>query len=194
MGPAGDSAGLTLPVHMGKEEVGQLLTILHDLQPRLCLEWGSGGSTRALLEVRPPIERLVSIEHNREWYDRVAAAVRDPRLELHHLPPKEPAPPRTLLNRKMQAWDARAEHEPAILADYVAFPATLGIHFDFVLVDGRARRFCLKTGWELLRPGGALVLHDAQRTDYHEVLFSLGPPPRLLDPWRRGQLAVLRKP
>jgi hypothetical protein len=179
---------------MGKEEVGQLLAILHEVEPKLCLEWGSGGSTRALLEVRPPIERLVSIEHNREWYDRVAAALRDPRLELHYLPPAEPAPPRTLRNRRMQAWDARAEHEPALLADYVAFPATLGIRFDFVLVDGRARRFCLRAGWDLLRPGGVLLLHDAQRTDYHDVLFSLGPRPHLLEPWRRGQLALLSKP
>jgi hypothetical protein len=179
---------------MGKEEVAQLLAILQDVRPRLCLEWGSGGSTRALLEARPPIELLVSIEHNRHWYDRVAAAVRDPRLELHYLPPTEPTPPRSLLNRRMQAWDARAEHEPAILADYVAFPATLGIRFDFVLVDGRARRFCLKAGWDLLRPGGVLLLHDAQRLDYHDALFALGPEPRLLEPWRRGQLALLRKP
>jgi hypothetical protein len=61
-------------------------------------------------------------------------------------------------------------------------------------VDGRARRFCLKAGWDLLRPGGVLVLHDAQRTDYHDVLFSLGPSPVLLEPWRRGQLALVRKP
>jgi hypothetical protein len=178
---------------MGQEELGQLLAILYSLGPRLCLEWGSGGSTRALLEARPLIERLVSIEHDRHWYDKVAASVLDPRLELHYVPPSEPPPPRSFWKRKLQAWDARAEHEPAILADYVAFPATLGTRFDFVLVDGRARRFCLTAGWELLRPGGALVLHDAQRREYQDVLFSLGPP-LLLEPWRRGQLALLRKP
>ena len=179
---------------MGTEERGQLLEVFWELQPRQCLEWGSGGSTQLLIEAEPPLERLVSIEHNRYWYDKVAAAVRDPRLELHYLPPTEPAPPRSLLNRKIQVWDARAEHDPAILADYVAFPATLGIRFDFVLVDGRARRFCLQAGWDLLHPGGVLLLHDAQRLDYHDVLFALGPEPRLLEPWRRGQLALLRKP
>lgn len=69
----------------------------------------------------------------------------------------------------------------------------MNVRFDLVFVDGRARRFCLSAGWALLRPGGVMALHDAQRPLYHDVLFSLGQP-LLLEPWRRGQLAILRKP
>lgn len=43
------------------------------------------------------------------------------------------------------------------------FPATLGTSFDFVRVDGRARSLCVREGFELLRPGGVLVMQDAQR-------------------------------
>lgn len=183
----------TLPVHMAEEEFSQLLAAIHALAPRCCLEWGSGGSTRAILEHCPFVKRFVSIEHDRVWYDRVRLEVPDPRLELHYVPAGESLPPRSRLSKKRQRWDARAEIERPLLARYVDFPATLGVPFDLVLVDGRARRFCLQAGWMVLRPGGLLVLHDAQRPEYHEVLFSLGQPV-LLEPWRRGQIALLRKP
>jgi len=181
-----------LPVHMGPEEYAALLALVGAQRPRRCLEWGSGGSTRALLADCDWIERYVSIEHNPRWFERVRRTVTDPRLELHLLLPDPATPAPRHWKRRIQAWDARAEQEPAILADYVGFPATLGVRFDFVLVDGRARRFCLRAGWELLAPGGVLLLHDAQRPEYRDVLFSLGNP-ELLEPWSRGQLGVLRK-
>jgi predicted O-methyltransferase YrrM len=180
-----------LPVHMAAEEFSQLLAAMHAVSPQRCLEWGSGGSTGALLRYCPFVERYVSIEHDRGWYEKVRAAVNDPRLDLHHVPPDE-AVPRSRLRRTRIAWDARAERERAVMAAYVDFPATLGVTFDFVLVDGRARRFCLPAGWALLRPGGLLILHDAQRVQYHDVLFSLGQP-LLLEPWRRGQIGLLRR-
>ena len=43
------------------------------------------------------------------------------------------------------------------------FAATLGTSFDFVRVDGRARSLCVREGFELLRPGGVLAMHDAHR-------------------------------
>src|SRR4026209_1354079 len=79
-----------LPVHMGAEEFSQLLAALHALAPRYCLEWGSGGSTRAVLEQCPFIQRYVSIEHEQSWYERVRAQVTDPRLALHP-PARSPA-------------------------------------------------------------------------------------------------------
>ncbi|HEV8613046.1 MAG TPA: hypothetical protein VGQ73_06015 [Gemmatimonadales bacterium] len=181
-----------LPVHMAKEEFAQQLAIVRPLQPRLCLEWGSGGSTRALLAECRCIERYVSIEHHRLWFERVRSMVQDRRLELYLRPPDPVYSCPTRWKSRIRAWDARAELDPVILADYVAFPATLGIRFDFVLVDGRARRFCLRAGWELLHPGGLLILRDAQRPEYRDVLLSLGTP-ELLQPWTWGQLAVLRK-
>lgn len=182
--------GELLPVHMAEGEFAQLLSAIQRLGPRRCLEWGSGGSTRALLEACPFVERYVSIEHDRAWYERVRSVVSDPRLELHYLPPAEPVPGRSLFNRKRRRWNARAEADASLLAEYIGFPATLATAFDLVLVDGRARRFCLRAGWALLRPGGLLILHDAQRPEYHDALFALGNP-LLLEPWKQGQLALL---
>ena len=39
------------------------------------IEWGSGGSSTMFLENLKPNQRLVSIEHNPMWYDRVNDAV-----------------------------------------------------------------------------------------------------------------------
>jgi Methyltransferase domain len=182
-----------LPVYMADEEFSQILAVIHTLAPRRCLEWGSGGSTRALLESCAFVERYVCIEHDLLWHDRVRAIVTDRRLELHHVPPEVPQPPKSRLFNKRKAWENRAEVEPAMFVRYVAFPATLGTQFDFILVDGRARAYCLHAGWALLRPGGIIVLHDAQRPLYQDALFSLGRPV-MLEPWHRGQVGFLRKP
>lgn len=79
------------------------------------------------------------------------------------------------------------------MRSYVAFPETLGMRFDLVFVDGRARNFCMPVGLDLLEPGGVLLLHDAQRTEYRETLRTLG---RVVHftPWKRGQVCLIRKP
>ena len=76
-----------LPVHMAPIEFSQVLAVVEALAPKRCLEWGSGGSTRALLEFCPFIGCYVSIEHDLEWYTKVSARVTDPRLSLHLVRP-----------------------------------------------------------------------------------------------------------
>ena len=181
-----------LPVHMHAIEFSQVLAVLHGLAPRQCLEWGSGGSTRAILEHCSFIEHYVSIEHDPVWYQRVKTRVTDPRLALHLVLPDRPLGPGRHSRKTIEAWDALAEVDPAVLAGYVAFPATLGRLFDFVLVDGRARRFCLAAGLGLLRSGGVLVLHDAQRRDYHGAIPAQASPV-FLEPWKQGQVCLIRK-
>lgn len=173
-------------------ELSQVTAVLETLAPRICLEWGSGGSTRELLASFPFIERYVSVEHHKEWADRVRELVTDTRLELHHVAPNRPLEAAKPSRKEIIAWDARAEHEPEVLRNYVEFPASLGVQFDFVLVDGRARRFCLEAGFRLLRPGGVIVLHDAQRVEYHDAVHALGRGV-FLEPWHQGQVCLVRK-
>lgn len=181
-----------LPVYMDPIEFSQVLAVVESVGPRTVLEWGSGGSTRALLNECPFIERYVSIEHHKAWCEKVRSVVTDPRLELYEVEPDEGMESETPSREEEIAWAARAEHEPSMMASYVGFPRTLGITFDLILVDGRARRLCLKEGFQLLRPGGVIVLHDAQREDYHDALRSLGPA-RFLEPWKAGQVALVRR-
>lgn len=181
-----------LSVWMDPIEFSQLCAVLETLAPRHVLEWGCGGSTKAVLERSPFIERYVSVEHVGDWYAKVKAQVTDPRLSLHHVPADQPLSPGSHSHETIVAWDARAEAEPAVMKSYVEFPASLGLSFDFVLVDGRARRFCLAKGFELLRSGGVIVLHDAQREQYHDALRALGRAV-FLEPYKQGQIALVHK-
>lgn len=179
-------------VYMAPVEFSQLLAVLVAVEPRSVLEWGAGGGTIAILERCPFIETYVSIEHNADWYAEVQGRIRDDRLSLHLCKPDEPLANDKPTREERIAWDARAEVDPALMHTYVHLPETLGKKFDFVLVDGRARCFCLATGFALLRPGGVLVLHDAQREEYHAALNALATP-TFLEPWEQGQLCVIRK-
>lgn len=191
-----------LPVWMEPVEQSQVRAVLETLAPRRVLEWGAGGSTRWLLEDFPTIERYVSIEHNREWHALVQQRMAgDARLDLHLIEPSEPEP--QLLERgsaadkrerrlARNAWRLRAESDPSLFGAYIEFPASLGIEFDFVLVDGRARSLCARAGFALLRPGGVLLLHDAQRAEYHDAMRAIGRP-IFLEPWVLGQVCFVRK-
>jgi len=184
-----------LTVYMHPVEYAQLLATLHTLAPRRCLEWGSGGSTKAILRDCPFIERYVSIEHHGAWYQKVAQIVSDPRLSLNHIPANEPIALDEPSTAQIIAWDASAEQNASVMASYVSFAAKLDeAPFDFVLVDGRARRFCIAAGYELLRGGGVLVLHDAQREQYHDAVHATGGAVRFLEPWEQGQICLIRKP
>lgn len=185
-----------LPVYMHPVEFSQVRAVLETLQPKVMLEWGSGGSTKAFLETLPFLDRLVSLEHDKAWFERVSQLVKDDRLDFHHVGPNVSPPPRgeTKEERHIyKAWELRCETDETCMADYVAFPATLDTVFDFILVDGRARCFCLAEGWKLLRPGGIMMLHDAQRDEYRAAMEALG---RViwLDGWQQGQVCFVRKP
>ena len=180
-----------LSIYMDPIEFSQVRAVLEAVAPKTCLEWGSGGSTRAILELLPFVERYVSVEHDEHWHAQVASSIKDPRLSLQ-LVASDVARPAAGKKAEIIAWDLRAEHDLSLMKSYVAYPRTLGLTFDFILVDGRARNFCMKEGFGLLRSGGVMILHDAQRPEYRETACSLGRAV-FLEPWKQGQVCVLRK-
>jgi hypothetical protein len=190
-----ENAPLTL--WMADAEYGQIQAILKTLRPRTCVEWGSGGSTRFFLADHPFIERYISVEHDVTWSHRVRREVQDPRLEYFAIAPDVAAPvydPNSRSGRKLHSeWRARAEQDSTVLATYVGTPATVTDSCDFAFVDGAARSFCIREGWRMLRSGGVLVLHDAQRPDYTAALHDCGTP-TMLPGWSQGQVAMLVKP
>lgn len=182
-------------VYMDPVEYSQIAAALTALQPRRLLEWGSGGSTIDFLKRYPSIEQMVSVEHHPLWYEKVKAATSDPRLSYHLKAPTSPEPEKQLFGlskRARLAWRRRAEEDPKVFKDYVELPASLGVVFDCIFVDGRARKFCIEAGWEILAPGGLMIIHDAQREIYHATIARLGAP-TYLTPWRRGQVCLLPK-
>jgi predicted O-methyltransferase YrrM len=185
--------GQALRVYMDPVEYSQMLAVLEAIRPAKVLEWGAGGSTAAILRDCPFIQRHVSIEHDAAWAEKVRSTIVDSRLDLQFVAPDQPLVAQRPTGPEVVAWCARAERDLEIMRSYVQRPALLEQSYDFVLVDGRARSFCLAEGFRLLRSGGAMVLHDAQREDYRAALVALGRF-RLLEPWKSGQIAVVHKP
>ncbi len=185
--------GRTLKVWMDPIEFSQLVAAIESVRPRRYLEWGSGGSTQAVLERCPFIEEYIAVEHNGAWVETVRKKVRDPRLQLFHIPPDNPLPPGPHPEAVQTEWDEAAEFDRPRLATYIDFPKTLDKTFDFILIGGRARRFCVEAGFSLLRSGGVLCVHDAQRSEYHDVIRAQGRAV-FLQPWKQGQICLLRKP
>ena len=64
---------------------------------------------------------------------------------------------------------ARYAERAKDLDDYVTLPASFGLRFHVVIVDGRKRHRCLLEAAMLLEPGGVAILHDAQRPYYHSA-------------------------
>lgn len=127
------------------------------------LEWGSGGSTFYFpleLSAKKIEYSWLSIEHKKEWFDKMAASLQ---------------PVYTNVSIHLFAADAK---DPATinLDPYVKFPRKTGRKFDFILIDGRARARCLVEARFLIKPGGIIMLHDAEREKYHYVfpLFEKG--------------------
>ena len=116
------------------------------------IEWGSGRSTRWLAR---RVKRVVSIETNPNWYQRVTHRLQQSRLNnvdyvLVPIPYQEGFPGEKCVVANRQAYGEA----------YGAIPdGTL----DFAFVDGCHRALCVGLAIDLLKPGGILVLDNSNR-------------------------------
>jgi predicted O-methyltransferase YrrM len=127
-----------------RDAIDHLSTMLH--ADDRGLEWGSGRST---LWFAKRVQHLISVEHNREWFERVrtmVAGISNVDLRLCEVP-------------KDQVRTMDESENP----DYVRVtedlePESLG----FVLVDGGlARDQCAHRAIPLLKSGGILIVDNA---------------------------------
>ncbi len=131
------------------------------------LEFGAGGSTARALKLG--IERLVSVESDQAWIDRILLhpaafrAQRDGRLKLVHADIGEISQLGAPANEgAREAWPDYARMPwPCIDAD----------RLDFVFIDGRFRVACILESILRAGPNARLAVHDFwNRPHYHRVL------------------------
>lgn len=109
------------------------------------LEFGSGRSTIWLAK---RVSALTSVEHNRLWYDKVYTLLQQERLNGNV---------QLLLHECHAATDARGPE-----SDYVtALNKFEDSSLDFVLVDGVYRSDCAVLAVPKMKPGGMLILDNA---------------------------------
>lgn len=109
------------------------------------VEFGSGRSTTWLAG---RLASLVSVEHSRQWAEIVTRSLDDAgrmNVSLQLVEPGE------------EATEPKAAEYLAAVADLA--PASM----DIALVDGLHRSECLVRSIELVRPGGVIVLDNAER-------------------------------
>lgn len=130
----------------------------HLEQSHRVLEWGSGQST---LEIAERVKSLVSIEHNRPWYDKTINKIpNNAKLIL-----KEPNGP----------WDWGRPQPYELFKDYIEYPLQEikdGL-FDIVFIDGTSRQNCASICKQITHENSIVFIHDFDlkvRTSYIDAL------------------------
>jgi hypothetical protein len=100
-------------------------------------EFGSGNSTLFYAKYAGVV---VSVEHNKEWYDKIIS--------------EKPE------NSEMIYCDL------AYGGDYCHVPVKLGEKFDLIIIDGRDRVNCCKTAPGALAENGVIILDNSERENY----------------------------
>jgi predicted O-methyltransferase YrrM len=114
------------------------------------LEWGSGKST---IWFARRLRMLVSVEHDASWHARISRDLK--RLGLSNV------------DYRLASAQSTANPYVGIVTE---FPDE---HFDFVLVDGERRSECLEAAIPKLKPGGLLVLDNADQNHFVAALRGL---------------------
>ena len=137
-------------------------------------EYGSGGST---LFWSQRVEKVFSIEHNKEWYDKMCAEFEKQKVsnveymwvEAENDPQynsKNPLDPDSYLSTGLEFTGKKFESYAKKIND-VAVKS-----FDIIIVDGRARPSCILQALDRVKQKGYLIIDNTDRT-YYLSPFSL---------------------
>jgi predicted O-methyltransferase YrrM len=118
------------------------------IEPRLrpemsVFEYGSGFSTQWWAK---RVQRVVSCEHDREWYERTRAGVPG-NVQMIHA--------------------SREQHE------YSNQILKYSNEFDVIVIDGRDRVLCAQNSVAALKPTGVILWDNAERAEYQPGCQSL---------------------
>jgi len=119
------------------------------------LEWGAGASTLFFSQF---VRRWDAVEHDAAWLAQVQRhAAGMPHVHVH---------------RAAHSWDKRGDGTYEQFREYVDLPGRLGLQYDVILVDGRARAACVlaTARHNLSAPGGLVVVHDWDHAEFKTVL------------------------
>jgi hypothetical protein len=144
-------------------------------------EYGAGYST---LWWQEHVQRVCSVEHDAAWCDRLRPRLRH-NVQLQclgadlpvsaaaasRLAPFFSRPRRTRWNYDAQRVVRRGLADEPFIA-YANQIAEAGGLFDFVVVDGMARRLCTYAAIQQVKPDGFVVLDNSNRSDY-DLAFTL---------------------
>ncbi|MFN3841607.1 MAG: hypothetical protein ACK4RF_12950 [Cyclobacteriaceae bacterium] len=146
---------------MKSKELDVITEVVTRLQPETCFEWGSGFSTLMIPQMLPGLKTWYSLEHHKEWYEFIARENKDPRVTVVLIEPDDKS-----YHTVTGKYNAKKEGLYDDFKTYIEYPISLKTRFDFIFIDGRARKECLKKAYDLVTDTGVVIVHDANRDDY----------------------------
>jgi hypothetical protein len=160
--------GSMTEVQMYQDEIDTVVSEISNLgSDGLMVEWGSGGSTVKWLESMKDNQRLISIEHNKEWYDKVNGYVqsRDDiknRFTYHHQVEKYPATePLRITNHEYPHQVGSILEEHPIGLDKYFFPDADILNADIFFIDGLSRGvIALMVNFLAQKDNAVVYIHD----------------------------------
>jgi len=136
---------------MKQKEIEVLWEILKNRNPKNSLEWGCGYSTLYFPTLLAGEFEWTSIEHVKEWAEIVQAKNSRKEVEVKYV--------------AAELEETKGEGTFDEYKSYVQWPQVKA-PFDFILIDGRARKHCLVKAFEMIADDGVVVVHDANRKSY----------------------------
>ena len=139
------------------------------------LEYGSGRSTKFFAE---RLNHLTSVEHHEGWFEQVNQELKIEGFENVEYILKTPnnQVPKVYFTSEAQHFTPENKYpiEDNYFKDYIGIIDNYSDeHFDFVLIDGRARKSCALAVTSKIKSGGLLVLDNAERVRYKQIHKSL---------------------
>lgn len=130
----------------------------------LVFEYGGGGSS---LYFSDRAKQVFSVEHNKEWYDKINQILFNTNWKGFFIPPvfqindSDPSDPDNYSTAEKNAFYHNYVCEIDNFKDS---------YFDLIMIDGRSRPSCIKHSIPKLKKGGLLVIDDIYR-DYYLKKF-----------------------
>jgi hypothetical protein len=138
--------------------------LLLDLKGKNILEYGSGSSTLFWVSRS---SNVVSIEHDPVWYSKIKGILtQGSKLDYRLVTPEDsekkgdPADPDMYFSNSPDFKNKSFKHYVEQIDE---FPPG---YFDVIMIDGRSRPACIKHSVQRIKPGGVLIVDDADR-DYY---------------------------
>jgi len=146
-------------------EMDIITEVLANTAPSKCLEWGSGYSTLYFPGLLPGLEYWHSLEHHKAWHEKVKGMNSNPNVTVSLVEPDF-----------KDYFGLRGKYGPRLegtyedFKTYIEWPRNTPGGYDFIFIDGRARKECLRIAFDLISDRGAVIVHDANRDSYFEEL------------------------
>jgi predicted O-methyltransferase YrrM len=122
-------------------------------------EYGSGGST---LYFSQKVKKVISVEHDKEWYDKVKPLLKN--NVVYHLIEYQSD---VIGDNKANPDHYTSSPFMANFKDYVSIIDDYN-NLDIIFIDGRSRASCLKHAAKRIKSNGWIILDNVERDYYLE--------------------------